>query len=197
MPSASKQALLRRALAATIAALAALVATLVGLATHVPARLAAPAGYRADLLLVPSGDPDDERTRMASALLLGGRGDRMLISGTGYGGDSASYLADRAVELGVPRERIVLEEHARFTWENMQLSAPIVAREGARTVLVVTSRSHARRAGLVAEVMMRGVEVKVAAVPGEVPLRIRAREAAKTVRYVVLGHVPLSSLFAW
>ena len=165
--------------------------------TYIPSRLRAPAGWHADLLLVLTGDPGARRVARGTELLLEGRAPRMLISGDGAGEDSAYHLAAWAAAHGAPPDRIVLEPRSLNTWENMRFSRPVIRALGARSVLLVTSRAHARRAVLVAERVFDGVEVRVEPVEaGDTALLGRARELAKTLRYALLGHLSAWQLLA-
>jgi uncharacterized SAM-binding protein YcdF (DUF218 family) len=72
-------------------------------------------------------------------------------------------MADFAEELGVPKESIVLEEHAENTWQNARYSEPLLRAIGARRILLVTDALHMRRAE--ACFRARGFETTRAAVP--------------------------------
>lgn len=57
----------------------------------------------------------------------------------------ADSMADVLVELGVPRDAIVLERRSRTTAENGLFSKPLLEERGARRILLVTSAAHMRR----------------------------------------------------
>ncbi|SDQ05950.1 YdcF family protein [Quadrisphaera sp. DSM 44207] len=91
-----------------------------------------------------------------------GRPPLVVASGGGDGATSeASAMAAALVGLGVPVERLVLEEVSTTTRENLAESAALLARRaGAPRAVVVTSDFHvwrtaalARRAGLRAQVL--------------------------------------------
>ena len=56
----------------------------------------------------------------------------------------AAVMADIAVELGVARDRIVLEETARTTWENVERSIPLL--QDATAIVIASNTFHARKA---------------------------------------------------
>ena len=58
----------------------------------------------------------------------------------------ASAMRDLLVDLGVPGERVLLEEESRNTRENAVHSAELLRAHGFRKVLLITSASHMRRA---------------------------------------------------
>lgn len=163
---------------------------------RLPQRFVAPPAWRADIVLVPSGDHENRRTSFAAALLLDGRVGRMVISGAGHGGDSAEVLAKVALDRGVPEDRLVIENRATNTYENMVFSKELIDALAIRKILIVTARLHARRAALTAErVFGNGVELKVEALEGAEPESAlsRGREVAKIAAYAWKGLLPWSS----
>lgn len=148
---------------------------------------------QADAALVLSGDVDFLRTRRAAELVLSGAARFLIVTGTGQGigGDSAPELQRAAEGFGVPRERILAETRSRSTHENLLFVAPLVRERGFRRVLLVTSRSHLRRALLVARHELPEVEwLPVAARDaGPLPRDVRNRlgEWLKLVVYACRG----------
>lgn len=155
-------------------------------AGRVPARFALEAGARAEVALVPSGDPGGARTLAAARLYREGRAERLVLSGAGYGGDAATVLAAVARAAGVPEDRLLVETEATTTYENVRLG---LLRLGAppRSLVVVTSLRHATRAGLVAERLAPGTRVWVVAVPDDFGPSTRLREAAALLAYRARG----------
>lgn len=58
----------------------------------------------------------------------------------------AEIMADLAYDLGVPRERVLVEADSHSTRENAEKSAPMLRGLGAQRVLLVTDRLHITRA---------------------------------------------------
>jgi uncharacterized SAM-binding protein YcdF (DUF218 family) len=145
------------------AAVTASIAGLALLAREAPARMLAvadPIGP-SDVIVVMAGDPDYERTTTAAALMHAGRGRILILTGGEPGpGDSAASLRARALELGVPPERIQVETTSHSTREAVLAVAPMVQSLGARTVTVVTSPYHLRRAAAAARRAWPGVVVR-------------------------------------
>jgi uncharacterized SAM-binding protein YcdF (DUF218 family) len=114
----------------------------------------------ADAAVVLAGDPDYERTKSASQLLLEGQVGLLILTGGEPGpGDSATSLRDVALRAGVPAEKIRMEQVSRSTRGSMEAIRPILAAERIRSVAVVTSPYHQRRAVWTARRTLRGVEV--------------------------------------
>jgi uncharacterized SAM-binding protein YcdF (DUF218 family) len=114
----------------------------------------------ADAAVVLAGDPDYERTRTASRLLLEGQVRLLIVTGGEPGpGDSATSLRDVALRAGVPAEKIRMEQVSHSTRGSMEAIRPILEREGIRSVAVVTSPYHQRRAVWTARKTLRGVEI--------------------------------------
>jgi uncharacterized SAM-binding protein YcdF (DUF218 family)/lysophospholipase L1-like esterase len=75
----------------------------------------------------------------------------------------ASVMADVAADLGVPRDRIHIEDRSHNTHENAAFSKPLLARLGAHRLLLVTDHMHMRRAE--ASFAHFGFEIGRASVP--------------------------------
>ena len=113
-----------------------------------------------DAVLVLAGDPDYERTRSAVRFVLAGQARLLILTGGEPGpGDSAESLRQVALGLGIPPEAIRMEQVSRSTHESMVAVQPILAREGIRTLAVVTSPYHQRRALWAARRTLRGIEI--------------------------------------
>lgn len=126
----------------------------------------------ADALVVLAGDHTGARVEAAAALFLAGAvptGPFVVSGGPIYGKLTwAELMRDQAVALGVPPERIVLQDRSRTTTEDAELSAPHLA--GAKRVIVVTSPFHSRRAaGEFRRVLGPGVEVRSCPSRDELP----------------------------
>jgi uncharacterized SAM-binding protein YcdF (DUF218 family) len=113
-----------------------------------------------DAAVVLAGDPDYERTHMACSIVLAGEARLLVLTG-GYGwlGDHAGSLKIVALERGVPEERIVLETVSTSTREEMLELAPVLRRLGVRSVALVTSPYHQRRAYWAARAAWNGIEI--------------------------------------
>lgn len=95
-----------------------------------------------------------DRIFHAAHLLRAGKAPLVLVSGGGadYRDDQqrpADSMADVLVELGVPREALVLERRSRTTAENARFSKPLLDERGAHRILLVTSAVHMRRSAAV------------------------------------------------
>ena len=69
---------------------------------------------------------------------------------TGPPPSEAGAMAQIMREDGVPASAIVLEEQARSTVQNIQLSRAIMQERGWRTAILVTEPHHIKRAGFIA-----------------------------------------------
>ena len=114
-----------------------------------------------------------------------------LIVCGGRGGDEpcteASAMAARLEELGVPRERIQLEDKSVNTVENLRNARRIMAEAGWRSAILVTSDYHLQRALWLARDL--GMEVCGAAAKSNPnPLKrikARLRESVSWILYFV------------
>jgi uncharacterized SAM-binding protein YcdF (DUF218 family) len=115
---------------------------------------------RVDAAVVLAGDPDYERTREGAELVRSGAARLLVLTGGEPGpGDSAESLRMKALAWGVPAERIRLESVSHGTRESLLAVAPILRQESVRTVALVTSPYHQRRAWLLAQGVLPGVRV--------------------------------------
>ncbi len=105
----------------------------------------------ADAVVVLAGDPDYERTLTAARLMREGRARILVLTGGEPGpGDSAISLRQQAVAAGVDPTRIRMETSSRSTRESLREAGALLDREGASSVILVTSPYHQRRAWLAA-----------------------------------------------
>lgn len=99
----------------------------------------------------PAYEQGVERLLVAYELLRSGKARNALITGAdedfaGTRWSEARVLEAQLAAWGIESRRIALDERSRNTRENAVESARIVAREGWRTLLLVTSAGHMRRA---------------------------------------------------
>jgi uncharacterized SAM-binding protein YcdF (DUF218 family) len=116
---------------------------------------------RSDAIVVMAGDPGYERTTAAVALMRAENVPTLILTGGERGpGDGAESLRAKALALGVPEPRIRVETVSHSTRGAVLAVAPILESLGARTVMVVTSPYHQRRATAAARRAWPGVEVR-------------------------------------
>ncbi|MBU1027372.1 MAG: YdcF family protein [Candidatus Margulisbacteria bacterium] len=102
----------------------------------------------ADIIIVPSGDDNGERVNSAVKLYKQGLASKILMSGgpLQWRLTSATWMKKHAMALGVPEKDILLEEKSDSTIDNANFCLPIVKKQGAKSVILVTSPTHTRRA---------------------------------------------------
>jgi uncharacterized SAM-binding protein YcdF (DUF218 family) len=114
----------------------------------------------ADAAVVLAGDPDYERTKTGARLVLEGRVPLLILTGGEPGpGDSAESLRAVAIHLGVPPEKIRMEQVSTSTRGSMEAIRPILEKEGVKTLIVVTSPYHQRRAVWTARKTLKGITI--------------------------------------
>lgn len=150
----------RRLLAASALALAAVLGLLPALAARRFPMPQTPApGSRFDAIAVlgfparADGRPTailEERVAAAVSWYEAGSAPRLVLSGGAAHGPhvEAEVMAAAARARGVPAAAIVLEPRARDTRENARFVAELMREAGWRTLLVVSSPSHLRRAAV-------------------------------------------------
>jgi len=95
---------------------------------------------KADELVVLGGG--DGRAERAAELYRQGAAPGVLC--TGYGDCASNVLVLQ--KSGVPAAVIISEPNALNTWQNAQLSVPLLRQKGVHRVILVTSWYHSRRA---------------------------------------------------
>ena len=100
----------------------------------------------ADVIVVLAGDPGD-RVRHAVGLYRKGVAPKLLMSGGPTGGTSwAEIMRRQAIGLGVPERDIWIQDRSTSTTEDARLSLPVLEAHGVKSICLVTSCYHSRRA---------------------------------------------------
>ena len=91
-----------------------------------------------------------EKRVQAAVRMVGALNTKYIILSGGIanekaGKSEASAMAERLAELGVPQEKIVLEDKSTTTKENALFSVPLAASLGVTQLVVVTSNEHMSR----------------------------------------------------
>lgn len=105
----------------------------------------------ADIIVAVSGGETQQRTSEAVSLYKQGRAAKLLFSGAAADPNSPSNAAAMradALRQGVPDSAILTEELSTNTEENAQMAQPIIENLGAKSIILVTSPYHQRRASL-------------------------------------------------
>ncbi|RJO62082.1 YdcF family protein [candidate division WS5 bacterium] len=102
----------------------------------------------ADAITVISGGDTDARINEGVALYMDGFSDRIIFSGAAAEGEvsNASAMKNIAIRKGVPAKAILIEEDSKTTEENAIDVARIIKDEEIKSIILVTSPYHQRRA---------------------------------------------------
>jgi uncharacterized SAM-binding protein YcdF (DUF218 family) len=113
-----------------------------------------------------AGGGYQERVRHAVDLYQAGYARRLIFSsGFAFAFREVEVMRDLATSLGVPAHAIVLELHASSTLENVVLVRDILREGASRSVLLVSSPYHMRRAMLTWRKQAPDIEAVAAPVP--------------------------------
>ena len=130
--------------------------------------LPAPTKAKAIIVLgarvLPSGEASPalrRRAEKAAELYLQGLAPVVIFSGGAFGAlpSEASVARNIAIKLGVPPEVCVLEENSDSTFQNAQLTAPLLQARKIDEVLLVSDGYHLLRASLHFARLNIGVQV--------------------------------------
>jgi uncharacterized SAM-binding protein YcdF (DUF218 family) len=121
----------------------------------------------ADVILVLAGDGNGERVEEGVNLYKQGFAKKMLMSGgpIAWHLTSAEWMKKQAVALGVPAKNILLQGASKSTLEDLVYSLPIIMKHSFRSVILVTSPYHTRRAKRVFRKASAGSGIRVYAYP--------------------------------
>jgi uncharacterized SAM-binding protein YcdF (DUF218 family) len=78
----------------------------------------------------------------------------------------ASLMKEHAEHLGIPGKRILTEDKSRSTEENAKYTREIIRKNGYKSIILVTSPYHSKRASLIFQRVM-GEEFKIISAPVE------------------------------
>ncbi len=106
---------------------------------------------KTDAIVVVSGGDTKARTKHAVNLYKAGVAPVIIVSGAAYEESSpsnAEEMASISQRLGVPVEALIIEDESRNTAENAKLVAKIIKQYNFKSITLVTSAYHQRRASL-------------------------------------------------
>ncbi len=140
----------------------------------------------------PDGPSPTMRRRTRHAATLWHRGEVAWLIPCGglgrHGPTEAEAMRDLLLADGVPSEAIRLEDRSRNTHENILFAKPILDALGAREAVIVTDRTHAPRARLIA----RGLGLRATSSSPS----LRGAHLPTTLRQA-LREVPATAVALW
>lgn len=123
-----------------------------------------------DAVIAISGDGTGERARTAAALVRQGYGRWLMLSGSGRRpgappGNATAAMVRDALEAGIPRDRMLIDDQSWSTIDNARNSARLMQARHLTRAIVVTSPYHTRRAAWAfrSVFLPRGLDVRVVA----------------------------------
>lgn len=106
---------------------------------------------RVDAIVAVSGGDTSARTASAIELYKQGWAPVLIFSGAAEdktGPSNASVMRLQALQAGVPESAILTEEYSETTKENAEKTETIFDKNGIKSIILVTSGYHQRRASL-------------------------------------------------
>jgi uncharacterized SAM-binding protein YcdF (DUF218 family) len=117
----------------------------------------------ADAIVVVSGGDTHARTDMGIQLYKNGWAQKIIFSGAAQdptGPSNAAVMEQHALDAGVPEEAISIEGASRTTGENAQNTRKLLAQDSVKSIILVTSGYHQRRASIEFKKLADGVDIK-------------------------------------
>lgn len=102
----------------------------------------------ADVIIAVSGGDTQARTQEAIDLYKNGWAPKLIFSGAALdksGPSNAEVMRQQALEQGVPKSAIAIEDQSETTKENAEKTTDILADKDIHSAIVVTSRYHMKR----------------------------------------------------
>lgn len=103
---------------------------------------------KADAIIAVSGGDTAARTEEAIMLYKNGWGSKLVFSGAAEdtsGPSNAAVMRDIAIDGGVPKEAIIIDEYSQTTKQNAEGTAALLSKDSISSVILVTSAYHQRR----------------------------------------------------
>jgi uncharacterized SAM-binding protein YcdF (DUF218 family) len=102
----------------------------------------------ADMIVVLAGDDNGERVEEAIAIYRQGYSKKMLMTGgpLAWRLTHAEWMKKHALARGIPKRAVMIEDKSRSTLENAEFSLPLLKKQKVRSIILVTSPLHSRRA---------------------------------------------------
>lgn len=124
---------------------------------------------KADVILTLAGDSNGERVAQSVELYKQKWAPKILMSGgpAVWHLTYAQNMRKQATSLGVPDKDVLLEDKSKSTIEDIEFSLPILKKLKARTVILVSSPFHMRRASFVARKYYSKERIKVISYPAQ------------------------------
>lgn len=117
---------------------------------------------KVDAIVAVSGGDTNARTDEAIRLYKNGWSNLLIFSGAAQdktGPSNASAMRSRAIAAGVPESIIRLDEYSETTRQNAENSQTIFSNLGIKSIILVTSGYHQKRASLEFNKRAEGVKI--------------------------------------
>lgn len=115
-----------------------------------------------DAIVAISGGDTDARADEAIAIYKNGWSTKLVFSGAAEdksGPSNAAVMKIRAINAGVPETAIYLDDNSESTKQNAENTETIFAEQNIKTIILVTSGYHQRRASLEFNKYTHGVTI--------------------------------------
>jgi uncharacterized SAM-binding protein YcdF (DUF218 family) len=145
-----------------------------------------------------AGQGYEERVEHAVNLYKAGFADKLIFSsGYAYRFKEVEVMKALAESLGVRGRQIILEAEAKNTKENVIFSADIVRNSGERSILLVGSPYHMRRASLVFRKLAKEIKVYYTPIPNSLFYKHKKWGGARLRQARAILHEYLSIVYYW
>lgn len=122
-----------------------------------------PIPHQVDVIVVLGGGAK-ERPVHAMKLFKEGRAPKVIVTGDG------DIIVNELLAQGMPKEALIHEKAATSTVENAKNTLPLLSKMGAKSAVLVTTWTHARRAHRIFEKYIPGIKFYSSFIPSPAEL---------------------------
>ncbi|MDD4179932.1 MAG: YdcF family protein [Candidatus Margulisbacteria bacterium] len=124
---------------------------------------------KADIIIILGGDNNGERAEQGIALYRAGYAPKLLMSGgpLAWRLTYAEWMKKQVVESGIPAAAIILQDKSRSTIEDAKFTLPLLKQYNIKSVILVTSPMHTRRAKRVFTRLLKPANIGLIVYPAQ------------------------------
>lgn len=117
---------------------------------------------KADAIVVLGGERG-ERAKEGIRLYNQGFAKRIVFSGglIGWNITDAEVMKSQAIKSGIPEKAIIIEKDSQSTEENARFVLPILKKAKIKSIILVSSPYHTRRAGMIFNDIFKNQDIRI------------------------------------
>ena len=139
-----------------------------------------------------AGEGYQERVKKGAELYFSGYGDRLLfLSGYSYSFQEVEIMKALAIELGIPKNKILLEKNPTSTYDHLVRLREVLKRNGFSSVIIVSSPYHMLRVSRISQKVLSGYRVCLGPVENSIFFGNRSSVKVRHIRAILHEYLAL------